>query len=102
MDFVTVRELRTDSARVWDKIAAGEEFVITRNGTPFAIMVPTRPSEVEDKLRALRAESFGAALRELQGQAGKAGSERMTLDEINAEIGAARKERRARDEAGGH
>ena len=101
MDFVTVRELRTDSARVWDKLAAGEEFVITRNGTPFAIMVPTRPSEVEDKLRALRAESFGAALRELQGQAKKAGSERLTLDEINAEIGAARTERRAR-EAGGH
>ena len=101
MDFVTVRELRTDSARVWDKIAAGEEFVITRNGTPFAIMVPTKPSEVEDKLRAIRAASFGAAVRELQRQAAEAGTDRMTLEEINAEIAAARKERRAR-EAGGH
>lgn len=101
MDFVTVRELRTDSARVWDKIAAGEEFVITRNGTPFAIMVPTKPSEVEDKLRALRAASFGAALREIQRSAAETGLDRMTLEEINAEIAAARKERRER-EAGGH
>lgn len=101
MDFVTVRELRTDSARVWDKIAAGEEFVITRNGTPFAIMVPTQPSEVEDKLRALRAASFGSALHEVQRRAAETGVDRMTLEEINAEIAAARKERRER-EAGGH
>lgn len=97
MDFVTVRELRTDSARVWDKIAAGEEFVITRNGTPFAIMVPTRPADVESKLRALRAASFGAGLRELQRQAAEAGTDRLTLEEINAEIAAARKERGERE-----
>lgn len=100
MDFVTVRELRTDSARVWDKIAAGEEFVITRNGTPFALMVPTKPSEVEGKLRALRAASFGTALRAIQRQAVDKGLDQMTLDEINSEIAAARRERRER-EAGG-
>ncbi len=100
MDFVTVRELRTDSARVWDKIAAGEEFVVTRNGTPFALMVPTQPSEIEDKLRALRAADFGTALREIQRQAAQAGTDRLTLEEINAEIAATRKDRRAR-EAGG-
>lgn len=96
MNFVTVRELRTDSTRVWDKIAAGEEFVITRNGTPFAIMVPTKPSEVEDKLRALRAASFGTALREVRRRAAETGLDQMTLEEINAEIAAARKERRGR------
>lgn len=101
MDFVTVRELRTDSARVWDKIAAGEEFVITRNGTPFAIMVPTLPSEIESNLRALRAARFGAALREMQRHAAATGLDQMTLEEINAEIAAARKERRER-EASGH
>lgn len=101
MDFVTVRELRTDSARVWDEIAAGKEFVITRNGKPFAIMAPSRPSEVEDKLRALRAASFGAALRQMQRHAAKTGLDNMTLEEINAEIAQVRKERRER-EAGGH
>jgi prevent-host-death family protein len=100
MDFVTVRELRAESGKVWDKIAAGEEIVITRNGKPFAIMAPTQPSEVEDKLRALRAAGFGAALRELQRHAVKAGLDKMTLKEINAEIAAARKEIRERKTSG--
>ena len=55
MDFITVGQMRTDSARVWDKIAAGQELVILRKGKPIAIMVATRPGEIEGKLRALRA-----------------------------------------------
>ena len=100
MDFVTVRELRAESARVWDKIAAGEEIVLTRNGKPFAIIAPTQPSEVESNLRALRAASFGAALGEMQRHAAKVGLTKMTLKEINAEIAAARKEIRERAASG--
>ena len=100
MDFVTVRELRTDSARVWDKIAAGEEFVITRNGTPFAIMAPTKPSEVESNLRALRAARFGAALAEQHKRSVALGLHKTTMKEINAEIALARKDKRARNAGG--
>ena len=63
MDFITVGQMRTDSARAWDKIAAGEELVILRKGKPIAIMVATQPSEVDNMLRALRAASFDAALK---------------------------------------
>ncbi|MGQ0619687.1 MAG: type II toxin-antitoxin system Phd/YefM family antitoxin [Panacagrimonas sp.] len=101
MDFVTVRELRAESGKVWEKLAAGQEIVITRNGKPFAIMAPTEPAEVEGNLRALRAARFGAALRAMQRHAVETGLDKMTLDEINAEIAAARQERRKR-EAGGH
>ena len=87
MDFVTVRELRTDSARLWDKMEAGEDFVITCKGKPFAIMVPTLPTEVEANLRVLRATALGL--------------DTMTMEEINAEIALARKEKRDRD-AGSH
>ena len=101
MDFVTVRELRTDSARVWDKIAAGEEFVITRNGKPFAIMAPTLPSEVESNLRALRAARFGRLLEEQHKRSVALGLDKMTMDEINAEIALARKEMRESNASGG-
>ena len=101
MEFVTVRELRAESAKVWDKIAAGEELVITRNGKPFAIMAPTQPSEVEDKLRALRAASFDRLLAEQHKRSVALGLDKMTLDEINAEIALARKEMRERNESGG-
>ena len=100
MDFVTVGQLRTDSAKVWGKIAAGEEIVLTRNGKPFAIIAPTQPSEVESNLRALRAAGFGAALSEMQRHAAKTGLSKMTLKEINAEISAARKENRDRAASG--
>ena len=100
MDFVTVRELRAESGKVWEKIAAGEEIVITRNGKPFAIMAPTQPSEVEDKLRALRTASFGRLLAEQHKRSVALGLDKMTLDEINDEIALARKEMRKRNAGG--
>jgi len=56
MDFVTVRELRAESAKVWAKIEAGEEVVITRNGKPFALLLNTNPEELESTLRAVRGQ----------------------------------------------
>ena len=38
MDYVTVRELREKSGEIWQRVEAGEEFVITRNGKPFALL----------------------------------------------------------------
>ncbi len=100
MDFVTVRELRTDSARVWEKVAAGEEIVLTRNGKPFAILAPTLPSEVESNLRALRAAHFSRLLAEQHKRSVELGLDKMTMEEINAEIALARKEMRERDASG--
>lgn len=96
MDFVTVRELRAESGKVWEKLEAGEEIVITRNGKPFALLVHTEPAELESKLRALRALRFEAALREMQRIARERGLDKMTMEEIDAEIAAARKARRER------
>ena len=101
MDFVTVRELRAESAKVWEKIEAGKEVVITRNGKPFAVLINTQPENLEATLRAIRGERFAASVRKLQEHAVKHGLDKMTMEEIDAEIAAARKERRERN-AGGH
>lgn len=100
MDFVTVRELRAESAKVWAKIEAGEEVVITRNGKPFALLVNTRPEELESVLRALRWNRFERLLAEQHKHAEELGLDKMTMEEIDAEIAAVRKERRERDAAG--
>jgi prevent-host-death family protein len=97
MDFVTARELRAESAKVWEKLEAGEEIVVTRNGKPFAVLVHTEPQELEATLRAIRAERFAATVRKMQQQAAEQGLDKMTMDEIDAEIAAARKERRERN-----
>jgi prevent-host-death family protein len=37
---ITQRELRNDSARVLKSVEQGEEYTVTRNGTPVARLVP--------------------------------------------------------------
>jgi prevent-host-death family protein len=94
MDYVTVRELREKSGEIWQRVEAGEEFVVTRNGKPFALLVHTEPSAVEDKLRALRLQAFGRAWDALSRQARSTGAAQLTDEEIQAEVKAVREERR--------
>lgn len=96
MDFVTTKELRAESGKVWAKIEAGEDIVITRNGKPFALLVHTQASELEDNLRSLRAARFGRLLDEQHKRSVAMGLDKMTMEEIDAEIAAARQERRER------
>lgn len=95
MDYVTVRELREKSGEIWQRVEAGEEFVVTRNGKPFALLVHTEPGEVEAALRAHRAARFGAALDRIQAHARETGADRLTDQDIEAEIEAVRRERRS-------
>ena len=95
MDYVTVRELRAQSGKIWERIDAGEEIVVTRNGKPFALLLHTEPNEVEEALRVHRAARFGAVLDRIQAHAKAKGLNRITEKEIEAEIAASRKERRA-------
>lgn len=95
MDYVTVKDLRTGPIEVWDRVAAGEELVLTRDGKPFAVVVPTAPSDVEETLRALRLRSFGKAVDQARRQAQEGGSDVLTDAEIEAEVSAVRQSRRA-------
>lgn len=94
MDYVTVRELREKSGAIWQRVEAGEEFVVTRNGKPFAVLLHTRPNAVERTLRAHRAARFGEVLDQLQAQARASGSDKLSDEEIQAEIDDARREQR--------
>ncbi|HMN75211.1 MAG TPA: type II toxin-antitoxin system prevent-host-death family antitoxin [Burkholderiaceae bacterium] len=94
MDYVTVRELRDKSGEIWQRVERGEEFVVTRNGKPFALLVHTEPGDVEAALRAHRAARFGAVVARIQAHARETGADRLTDEEIQAEIDAARKARR--------
>ena len=41
---IAQRELRNDNAKVIEAVAAGESFVVTRNGVPVAELRPIRPT----------------------------------------------------------
>ena len=95
MDFVTTKELRAESGKVWEKIEAGEEIVITRNGKPFALLTGTQPSRLEEDLKLIRRARATAAISRMRAQAKAAGAAKMTQKEINAEIAAVRENKRA-------
>lgn len=101
MDFITTKELRAESGKVWAKLEAGEDIVIMRNGKPFALMVHTESTSLEDDLRSIRAERFAESVRKLQQRSVEQGLDKMTMEEIDAEIALARKERKERS-AGSH
>ena len=54
MRFVTVRELRSQSADVWRRLADEPEMVITSNGRPVAILSAVSSEGLEESLAALR------------------------------------------------
>lgn len=94
MKYVTVRELRADSGKIWDRIEAGEEIVVTRNGKPFALLLHTEPADVEATLRAHRAARFGAVLERIHAHVIEQGLDTITAKDIEAEIAASREERK--------
>lgn len=99
MDFVTTKELRAESGKVWEKLEAGQDIVITRNGKPFALMTATQGDRLEDDLKYIRRARAAAALEAMRAHAKATGLDQMTLEDINAEIDATRAERTTKESA---
>ena len=93
MQFVAHTDLR--SPKVWSRVQK-EKAVVTNHGKPVALVIPINESNFEEILAQVNQMEGLQVLRDLQAQAKTAGTDRMTLDEINQEITATRKERRAR------
>jgi prevent-host-death family protein len=60
---IAQRELRNENAKVMDAVAAGETFVVTRNGEPVAELRPLRAGRRTFISRAEVAEMAAANVR---------------------------------------
>ena len=94
MNFVSVRELRNNSATVWKTLAQERDLVVTSNGRPIAILSETSPTTFEESLTALRQARAQLAVASMQKSAQESGASRLSLDEVNAEISEARRQGR--------
>jgi prevent-host-death family protein len=99
MDYVAVGELSRKPGEVWRRVEAGQAVAITRRGEPIAVVVAVGLDQAE-VLRAYRAARFGAALKRLQDNARASGADRLTDEEIQAEIDAVRAARVAQARSG--
>lgn len=93
MKFLSVRDLRGKSAEVWKKLPGEREMVITSNGRPIAILAAISESNLEESLSAFRQARAVEAVTSLQRRSVEQGVDGATMDEIDAEIKAARKKR---------
>lgn len=92
MTFCSIRELRNDSKMVWDTIAQGKEVVITNNGKPSALMINISEDNFEEIIKMISQIKAMNAFKNMREHAAKKGF--LSDEEIEAEIQAARKERK--------
>lgn len=95
MRFVSVRELRSKSAELWRDLPVEGQMVVTSNGKPVAILSAVDETTVEESAAAIRRARALQAVQSIQLASVAAGLDRMTMDEIDEEIQAVRRARRA-------
>jgi len=93
MKFLSVRDLRGKSAEVWKELPEEREMIITSNGRPIAILAAINESNLEESLSAFRQARAVKAVASLQRRSAELGTDSITMEEIEAEIGAVRKKR---------
>ena len=93
MRFVSVRDLRGRSAQVWQRLGKEKEIILTSNGRPIAILTAVSEDSLEESLTSIRRARAMAAVEAMQRRSVERGTDRISLEEINAEIAAVRKNR---------
>jgi len=97
---VPILDLCASPNKITEQLKRAGQLVLTNDDGPVAIMIDVDDSTVEDTARDLRRVRALRALKTIQEASVKNGTSNMTLEEINAEINAARAERRAREKTG--
>ncbi|GBR77106.1 prevent-host-death protein [Candidatus Termititenax persephonae] len=92
MKFITVRDFRTASARIWQTLPTEEEMIVTNNGKPIALLTPLSDATLENTVATVRRAKVLDAIKTLQQLSSRAGRDKMSLKEINRIISLTRQQ----------
>ncbi len=92
--FISTRELSRQPGRVLARVKKQGPQIITQNGVPSAVIFPASPQGIEADVEAIRRLLFGQAVDALRASAAISGTADTSMEDIDAEIAAARTERR--------
>jgi len=95
MRFLSVRDLRSKSAQIWEELPEQREMIVTSNGRPIAILAAINESNLEESLSAFRQARVVEAVSSLQRRSVATGTDALSIEEIEAEIKAVRNERKS-------
>jgi PHD/YefM family antitoxin component YafN of YafNO toxin-antitoxin module len=93
---VSIRDLYSSPEKIEEQLRRTGQLVLTNDNNPVAVMIKVDGLTVEDTIDDLRRGRALRALKTIQETSVRNGTSNMTLEEINAEIAAARAEKRAR------
>lgn len=94
MKFLSIRELKSKSAQVWKELSEQKEMIVTSNGRPIAMLSSINEGNLEKVLKAFRMARASDAIAAIQYESTERGTDKITKEEIAAEIRAVRDERR--------
>ncbi len=92
MNFYSIRDLRSETKNICEKVRQNGEVVITNNGKPSVLMLDISEDNFDEVVRAIRQAKAMIAFNSMKAVAAANGY--MTDSEIENEIKAARSERR--------
>lgn len=97
MKFATVRDFRANTSKLFNELEKQKEVIVTKRGKPIAILLPLSEEEFFNVLRLIRQIHFRLAMEETRKDAKAKGLDKISMEEINAEIRAARQTRKSKN-----
>lgn len=94
MKFLSVRDLKTKSSEVWKELAGQKEMIVTSNGRPIALLSSINENNLEQILTAFRRARATSAVASIQYESTQKGTDKISMDEIDAEIEEVRSNRK--------
>ena len=94
MKTIASRMLAANPGRVWDDLDREGAVVITKDGVPRSIMVPTSDATFLEDVQELVFARARKAVRAIRAQAARAGTDALARADVEREIAAARRARR--------
>ena len=93
MKIISVRDLRSKSAQIWRELGREKDMIVTSNGRPVGVLSSATEETLQDTLTALRRARAMLGVIEMQFKSAREGRDRLTPNEIDAEIAAVRGKR---------
>ncbi|MBP7282345.1 MAG: hypothetical protein KBA66_12260 [Leptospiraceae bacterium] len=94
MQFLTVRDLRNNSAKLFSSLSPSDDLVLTSNGKPIAIVSSVTEKNLEQTWKALKQAKALAALGRIQNISLINETSEISESEIRKEIKITRKSRK--------
>ena len=96
MKTIASRTLAASPGQVWAALEREGALVVTKDGVPRSIMVPTSDATLVEDIREIVFARARKAVREIRTRAAETGAADLTQADIQREIEAARQARRQR------